>query len=61
MLIKEKGYELDFNIAGLRKKECNEFYIEGKVLEMAIEKGIPMVLGSDSHSAKYIKCIKEFL
>ncbi|HBZ6545936.1 TPA: histidinol-phosphatase HisJ [Clostridium perfringens] len=60
-LIKEKGYELDFNIAGLRKKECNEFYIEGKVLEMAIEKGIPMVLGSDSHSAKYIKCIKEFL
>ena len=60
-LIKEKGYELDFNIAGLRKKECNEFYIEGKVLEMAIEKGIPMVLGSDSHSSKYIKCIKEFL
>ncbi|EOU1743841.1 histidinol-phosphatase HisJ [Clostridium perfringens] len=60
-LIKEKGYELDFNIAGLRKKECNEFYIEGKVLEMAIEKGVPMVLGSDSHSAKYIKCIKEFL
>ena len=60
-IIKEKGYELDFNIAGLRKKECNEFYIEGKVLEMAIEKDIPMVLGSDSHSAKYIKCIKEFL
>ncbi len=26
---------------------------------MAIEKGIPMVLGSDSHSAKYIKCIKK--
>lgn len=60
-IIKEKGYELDFNIAGLRKEECEELYIEGKVLDMAIEKEIPMVLGSDSHSSKYIKCLKEFL
>lgn len=60
-IIKEKGYELDFNIAGLRKEECGELYIEGKVLDMSIEKGIPMVLGSDSHSAKYIKTLKEFL
>lgn len=60
-IIKEKGYELDFNIAGLRKEECGELYIEGKVLDMAIEKEILMVLGSDSHSSKYIKCLKEFL
>ncbi|MGG5460987.1 histidinol-phosphatase HisJ [Clostridium sp. B9] len=60
-LIKEKGYELDFNVAGLRKDDCEELYIEGKVFELAIEKGIPMVLGSDSHSAKYIETLKEFL
>lgn len=60
-IIKEKGYELDFNVAGLRKDECKEIYLEGIILEMAIEKDIPMVLGSDSHSAKYIKCLREFL
>lgn len=60
-IIKEKGYELDFNIAGLRKEECGELYVEGKVSDMAIEKEISMVLGSDSHSAKYIKTLKEFL
>lgn len=60
-LVKEKGYELDFNVAGLIKDDCEELYIEGKVFELAIEKGIPMVLGSDSHSAKYIKTLKEFL
>lgn len=60
-LIKENGYELDFNVAGLRKEDCGEFYIDKELFKLAKNKGIKMVLGSDSHSSKYIKTIKEFL
>lgn len=60
-LIKDRGYELDFNLAGLRKKHCGELYLEGVILKKAIEKNIPLILGSDSHSSKYIKEIKSFL
>lgn len=60
-LVKENGYELDFNVAGLRKEDCGEFYIDKELFKLAKNKGINMVLGSDSHSSKYIKTIKEFL
>lgn len=60
-IIKEKGYELDFNIAGLRKEECGELYVEKEILKLAMDKKIPMILGSDSHSSKYIKTLKDFL
>lgn len=58
-LIKEKGYELDYNIAGYVKKDCGEAYISGKLLELVKEYNIPMIMGSDSHNAEHIKYFKE--
>lgn len=54
-IIKDNGYELDYNVAGLRVKTCKEAYIAGELLDRVKELGIPMVLGSDSHSAKFVK------
>ena len=53
-LISEKGYELDYNVAGLFKEDCGETYISGYLAELVKKYNIKVVLGSDSHSAKYI-------
>ena len=53
-LISEKGYELDYNVAGLFKEDCGETYISGYLAELVKKYDIKVVLGSDSHSAKYI-------
>ena len=50
--IKENGYEIDFNTAGLRKQYCKETYPSGVFLDKAIKNNIKMVKGSDAHSAK---------
>lgn len=50
--IKENGYEIDFNTAGLRKPYCKETYPSGVFLNKAIKNNIKMVKGSDAHSAK---------
>ena len=52
MLIKEKGYELDYNVSGLLKEYCEEPYISGHLLELVKKYKIPMVFGSDAHSVK---------
>ncbi|WP_428911805.1 histidinol-phosphatase HisJ [Niallia sp. Krafla_26] len=51
-IVKEKGYELDFNTAGLFKKYCGETYPSSHVMDKVIEKGVTFVYGSDSHSLK---------
>lgn len=53
-LIKEDGYELDYNVSGLRKVHCREAYVHGHLLDIVKEHDIPLVLGSDAHSAKDI-------
>ncbi|WP_455543508.1 histidinol-phosphatase HisJ [Intestinibacter sp.] len=53
-LIAQKGYELDYNVAGLFKEDCGEVYINGYLSELVKQYNIKLVLGSDSHSAKYI-------
>ena len=53
-LISDRGYELDYNIAGLFKEDCGETYISGYLAELIKQYNIKLVLGSDSHSAKYI-------
>ena len=53
-LIGEKKYELDYNVAGLFKEDCGETYISGYLAELVKQHNINLVLGSDSHSAKYI-------
>lgn len=50
--IKVKGYELDYNGAGLAKPLCREPYPPEWVVKEAINKGIPLVYGSDSHQIK---------
>ncbi|MBS2970025.1 histidinol-phosphatase HisJ [Metabacillus sp. KIGAM252] len=53
-LIKAGGYELDYNTAGLRKKHCQNAYPYDSAARLAIEKGIPLVFGSDAHIASDI-------
>lgn len=47
--MKELGYELDVNSAGLSKKYCLEPYPPLPMIEYAKSIGIPLVFGSDAH------------
>lgn len=49
-LMKERNYEVDYNISGLYKNNCKEEYVSGYLYELIKSYDIPMVLGSDSHS-----------
>ncbi len=51
-LIKAKGLELDLNTAGLFKPDCREIYPAPWILQEALQRGIPYVYGSDTHSVK---------
>lgn len=53
--IKIKGYEIDFNMAGLNKAFCKETYPSGKLLDLIRKMQIPLVMGSDAHCAEQIK------
>ncbi|WP_226667011.1 histidinol-phosphatase HisJ [Metabacillus litoralis] len=50
--IKEQGMEIDYNVAGLRKEFCGETYPSSSVVELAIKQKIPLIYGSDAHSAR---------
>ncbi|WP_175073107.1 histidinol-phosphatase HisJ [Terribacillus sp. AE2B 122] len=50
-IMKEKGYELDVNTAGLYKPLCKEIYPPAELIAYAAKMGIPLVPGSDSHAA----------
>lgn len=50
-LVKEHGYELDVNSAGLSKPGCLEFYPPLPYIDYARRLGIPLVFGSDAHNA----------
>ncbi|AOM82231.1 histidinol-phosphatase HisJ [Salisediminibacterium beveridgei] len=52
--IKEKGFRLDVNGAGLVKPLCKETYPPPFAISLAQEKDIPLVYGSDAHSASGI-------
>ncbi|MEG0844403.1 MAG: histidinol-phosphatase HisJ [Romboutsia sp.] len=53
-LIKQKKYELDFNVSGNRYEYSKEPYIHGYLLDLINKYSIEYVYGSDSHSAKYV-------
>ena len=57
-MCKAYGYELDFNVAGLRKEFCLETYPDIRFIPYLQEEGVRLVLGSDSHEAKDIKVEK---
>ncbi|AIY05041.1 histidinol-phosphatase [Planococcus sp. PAMC 21323] len=50
-LIKTTGFELDVNGAGYSKPDCLEAYPPLSYIEFAQSLGIPLVFGSDAHSA----------
>ena len=53
--IKQRNFEIDFNIAGLRKVYCKETYPSGQFLEYIKQERIPIIIGSDAHSAEQVK------
>ncbi|MBN8209527.1 histidinol-phosphatase HisJ [Bacillus sp. NTK071] len=52
--VKNCGYSLDYNGAGTVKPLCEEPYPPNWVIKEAINREIPLVYGSDAHSAKGI-------
>lgn len=53
-LIVKYHHELDINTAGLFKEHCGTIYPPEQVIYQAIEKGITLKPGSDSHQANHI-------
>lgn len=49
--IHENGLQLDYNYAGLTKPYCGESYPPKEIALQAKTMGIPLVYGSDAHSA----------
>ncbi len=52
--VKMKSYSLDYNGAGTVKPYCGEPYPPDWVIQEALNRNIPLVYGSDAHSAKGI-------
>lgn len=50
--MKELNLELDYNVAGLRKEYCGETYPPEEVAKLAKKQKIPLIYGSDAHSAR---------
>ncbi|MDX9872688.1 MAG: histidinol-phosphatase HisJ [Clostridia bacterium] len=48
--MKEHGYSLDVNAAGLYKEYCGEIYPSPWIITLALQQGIPLVYGSDAHA-----------
>ena len=51
-VIQERGMELDLDAAGLFKPDCREIYPAPWITAEALNRGIPFVYGSDTHSVK---------
>ncbi|MBS7345838.1 MAG: histidinol-phosphatase HisJ [Caryophanon sp.] len=51
-LMQQHGYELDVNSAGLAKRDCLEQYPPKPYVQYAKSLGIPLVFGSDAHTAQ---------
>ncbi|MBU3914295.1 histidinol-phosphatase HisJ [bacterium] len=53
-LIKKHNWHLDYNVAGLRKKHCQDVYLTEPMLFWCKKLGIEMIYGSDAHDVKSI-------
>ncbi|SDX58660.1 MULTISPECIES: histidinol-phosphatase HisJ [Salimicrobium] len=60
-LIKSSTMELDYNGAGMMKEYCTEPYPPSFIALKAHETGIPLVYGSDAHTAKGMNAGKELI
>ncbi|MBD8032320.1 MULTISPECIES: histidinol-phosphatase HisJ [Solibacillus] len=54
ILMKQHHYELDFNSAGLSKPFCKEPYPPLPFVQFAKELKIPIIFGSDAHTAQHL-------
>ncbi len=54
LLIKQKGYTLDLNTAGLYKPLCQSIYPNTQIVKKAIQLGIRLIPGSDSHESSTV-------
>ncbi|MCR6095511.1 histidinol-phosphatase HisJ [Salipaludibacillus agaradhaerens] len=52
--VRDNNKSLDINIAGLSKEHCRETYPPLRWIEKAKEMNIPLVYGSDAHTANYV-------
>ncbi|MEO4051924.1 histidinol-phosphatase HisJ [Solibacillus sp. CAU 1738] len=52
LYMKEKGYEMDLNSAGLSKTLCKEPYPPFHIIDFAKSIHLPYVFGSDAHTAR---------
>lgn len=52
---KGQGYWMDRNHAGLRKIDCGEYYPPKSFIDLARERGISFVFGSDAHSVQDLR------
>lgn len=52
--LEERGWALDYNVAGLKKPLCGEVYVPDPLVERMVAEGrrIDLVYGSDTHSVK---------
>lgn len=50
--VKNQGYELDYNGAGVNKPYCKEPYPPNWIVEEAVKRNIPLIYGSDAHQAQ---------
>lgn len=48
-LVNEKGWDLDFNVAGLSKELCGDAYIDDTMLNWCRHYKIKLIYGSDAH------------
>jgi histidinol-phosphatase (PHP family) len=60
MLINKNKYEVDFNVAGIRNKDCKEPYIHDHLLDLIKKYNIPIILGSDSHCSSDIGSTQKY-
>ena len=50
---KKHNCAIELNTAGLRK-DCREIYPGRKILQLAFQKGVPIVFGSDAHAPEEV-------
>lgn len=52
--VKEHGYSLDVNVAGLFKDYCRAIYLTPWMVQVAKSLNIPLVYGSDAHAVEQV-------
>lgn len=52
--MKEQGYSLDINMAGLYKKYCRESYPAPWIIKTAQQLKVPLIYGSDAHAVEEV-------